>query len=95
MVLTLDNARAWCNRANTLDDIGRSIDALANYERALSLEPDFSLALNNRGNTLMKLGQHEAALASFERALTMIPIALWHSPISEMHCNVCVVFRRV
>jgi tetratricopeptide (TPR) repeat protein len=48
-------------------------DALASYDRAISLRPDNANALSNRGNALDKLGRREEALASYNAALNLQP----------------------
>ena len=47
--------------------------ALASYDRALTLWPDYAEALYNRGLTLHELKRFEEALASYDRALTLRP----------------------
>src|SRR6516165_331553 len=47
--------------------------ALASYDRALALRPDFAVALYNRGVTLQELDRCEEALASYRRALALRP----------------------
>src|SRR5215831_15778532 len=47
--------------------------ALASYDRALALRPDFAVALYNRGVTLQELDRCEEALASYDRALAAQP----------------------
>jgi hypothetical protein len=46
-------------------------DALAEYEEALRLRPDFAEAVNNLGNTLRDLGRLDEAQAQFDRALSL------------------------
>ncbi|MBI4877394.1 MAG: tetratricopeptide repeat protein [Acidobacteria bacterium] len=48
-------------------------EALAEFGRALALEPNDPKGLNNRGAALAALGQREAARADFERALERDP----------------------
>lgn len=40
------------NLANCLDELGRGLDALEFYEKALSITPDFGMALGNKGQCL-------------------------------------------
>ena len=53
--------------------LGKREAALASYDRALELRPDYAEALSNRGNTLHQMKRFEEALASFDRALKARP----------------------
>jgi hypothetical protein len=68
-----ESAVAHYNRGVTLHELQRIDEALAAYERAIALKPDFVEALNNRGNILAGLKRHDEALASFDRALVLRP----------------------
>jgi tetratricopeptide (TPR) repeat protein len=48
-----DHAEALFNRAVTLQKLRRFEEALASYERALVLRPDYVEALNNRGTLFL------------------------------------------
>ena len=48
-------------------------EALASYDAALALKPDYAEAHNNRGNALLDLNRTDDALASFEQALALKP----------------------
>ena len=54
-------------------ELKRLEEALASYDRALTVRPDYAEALYNRGNTLHELKRFEEALASYDRALTVRP----------------------
>jgi tetratricopeptide (TPR) repeat protein len=45
--------RVYTNLANVLDNIGRFINAIEYYDRALNLDPDFGMALGNKGMCMM------------------------------------------
>jgi tetratricopeptide (TPR) repeat protein len=47
-----DYAEALCNRGVTLYTLKRFEEALASYDRALTVRPDYAEALCNRGVTL-------------------------------------------
>ena len=53
--------------------LGKKDKALASYDRALTVRPDYAEALFNRGLTLHELKRFEEALASYDRALTLRP----------------------
>ena len=47
--------------------------ALADYDRAIAIRPDFAEAYGNRGNALRELGRHSEALDACNRALALKP----------------------
>ncbi|WP_213736038.1 sulfotransferase [Bradyrhizobium sp. dw_411] len=53
--------------------LGKNDAALANYDRALKVQPDHAEALSNRGVTLHELKRFEEALANHDRALAVRP----------------------
>ncbi|MDP3011048.1 MAG: tetratricopeptide repeat protein [Methylococcales bacterium] len=70
---SLDSVDALINQGNDLEDLGRFDDALARYDLALSLNPDYARAHSNRGNVLQLLQRFNDALASYDRALAVRP----------------------
>jgi protein O-GlcNAc transferase len=60
-------------RGNTLGALKRLEEAVASFDQALAIDPDYADALNNRGNALLELKCCEAALASYDKALTVKP----------------------
>ncbi len=68
-----NNAEAWSNRGNALNDLKRHAEALASYERSIELKPDFAEAWSNRGNALNDLKRYAEALASYDRAIELKP----------------------
>ncbi|MEX1083525.1 MAG: tetratricopeptide repeat-containing glycosyltransferase family protein, partial [Xanthobacteraceae bacterium] len=67
------NADVLNNRGNTLSAMGRYEEALAIYDRALALKPEFADALYNRGQALTWLDRHQEALESYDRSLAINP----------------------
>lgn len=59
--------------AGLLGRLSRAADALAAWDRLLSIEPDHAVALHERGLTLHWLGRTAEAIASLERACTIDP----------------------
>jgi tetratricopeptide (TPR) repeat protein len=53
--------------------LGKNVEALANYDRALALQPRNAEVLSNRGNTLKSLKRFDEALDSFDKALAAQP----------------------
>ena len=58
---------------NSLDDLGRKEEAIACYDDALKIKPDFHEALNNKGNALAGLGRHQEAIECCDRVLAIKP----------------------
>ncbi len=58
--------QAAVNLANSYDELGRTVEAVDMYDRALAISPRFGMALGNRGMALMRLARttrtHRAAL---------------------------------
>ncbi len=72
--LALDaNPNAFASQGNILQALARFDDALASYDHALKLTPDFADAWFNRGVTLANLKRPEEALASYDKALDLAP----------------------
>ena len=68
-----DNILALNNRGIALNALKRFDEALASYDRAIVVRPEFVEALINRGNTLQQLQRFDEALASFDRAVAVRP----------------------
>ena len=64
---------AFFNRGNVLQELGRSDEALALYNRALALNPALPEIHLNRGNVLRDMNRVEEALASYQRSLALQP----------------------
>ena len=65
--------RRYSNRGNILQTLKRFDEALADYARAIDLQPGYAVAHFNRGNALQLLKRFEEAVASYERALELQP----------------------
>lgn len=71
--ISLDDASTFYNRGNALQDLKRFDDAVASYDQAIALKPNFEAAFYNRGNALQELKRIEDALASYNRAIVITP----------------------
>ncbi len=68
------NARAHSNLGSALEADGRIEEAVAQYEEALRLNPDYTETHNNLGNVLSGLpGRSGDAIAEFQAALRLKP----------------------
>lgn len=61
-------AELWCARGSALRKDGDPQAALASYERALALRPNYALAMHYRANALRQLGRNAEAIAAYRRA---------------------------
>jgi hypothetical protein len=66
-------ASAWLGRGNVFCALNRNDDALAAYDKALTLNRDFAEAWLGRGHVFRNAGRHEEALAAYERVLALKP----------------------
>jgi hypothetical protein len=57
------------HRGNVLRKLSRPVDALASYDRALALKPDYAEALIHRADALADLGRHADAILAYRLAL--------------------------
>jgi tetratricopeptide (TPR) repeat protein len=65
-----DNPNLWNTLGTVVDARGDAVDALAFFDEALRLDPDFAKARYNRGNARLQFGDFEGALADCEAAMT-------------------------
>jgi tetratricopeptide (TPR) repeat protein len=63
----------WLEEGNTLYGLKRNEEALAAYEQALRLDPNYAVAYSNKGLALNQLKRYEEALAACEQTLRLDP----------------------
>ena len=73
MVLKPNYADAHNNLGNALQRQGHLEEAIASFQRALTLNPDHAEAHNNMGNALKDQGRLDEAIANYQRALGLKP----------------------
>ncbi len=79
-----------CHIAGSIEaGLGHYAGALALFDRAVALAPDYAEAHNGRGNALKDLGQMEAALAAYDTALRHMP------GYAEAHLNRGIPLRHL
>ena len=69
----VQDAEFWFEQGTQKYMNGDFIGAIASYDQALKIQPDFRLAWYNRGNGLYNLGRLEEAIASYDQALEIQP----------------------
>lgn len=67
------NPLAYNNRGHYYRQISQYEKALADYNAALEINPDYHLSLNNRGKVYFDQGKVDLALADFNRCLSLAP----------------------
>ena len=67
-----------------LHKLKRFDDALASYDRAIALAPDYAEAYANRGVTLEELKRFDEAVASYDRAIALRPDDAESTSIGQM-----------
>ena len=66
-------------------NLGRLEAAIASYDKALEIKPDYHVAWNNRGIALDNLGRGEEAIASYDKALEINQIITKPGTIGALH----------
>jgi len=78
-------------RASALHMLGRSAEALADFDAALRLRPGDMAATANRSHVLQTMGRHDEALAGYDRILALRP---GFAPILYSRSNVLQELNR-
>jgi tetratricopeptide (TPR) repeat protein len=63
----------WMQEGNTLRGLKRYQEALAAYEQAIHLDPNYALAYHGKGNALYHLKPLQEALAAYGQAIHLDP----------------------
>lgn len=79
-----DNSEAWYKQGNVFKGLDRPADALASYQRAIDLTPNYTAAHCNRSVVLLALGRAQEALRGLERAIEIDP----HDAIAHYNLGV-------
>ncbi len=70
LALKADGAECWNIQGSALRSLKRTTEALASFDRALTIDPHHPATLCNRGSLLADdMGRFEDALAAYDRAL--------------------------
>ena len=64
-------AGAYCNRGNSKSNWGQYEDAIADYDKAIELNPEYAKAYVNRGIARLNLGFSVEAKSDLETALEL------------------------
>jgi tetratricopeptide (TPR) repeat protein len=75
------NMRALYNRGVAWTELGRTADAVKDYERVVRIQPDYGDAHQNLANGLVKLGRVEESIPHYEVAVNASPAS------GELQCS--------
>jgi len=73
LACTSDNFIGHNNLGNTLLQKGHVDEAIAHYQKALQINPDYAKAHNNLGIALLQKGSVDEAIAHYQKALQINP----------------------
>ena len=68
-----DEAEVYINRGIAKSLLGEHEGALADYDEAIRLKPNYAETYHNQGQTNTLLGEHERALADYDEAIRLKP----------------------
>ena len=66
-------ARAFNNRGFAYYEKGEYDRAIADYDRAIQLTPDYAYAFSNRGNVYDHKGEYDRAIADYDQVIRLKP----------------------
>ena len=67
------SAQEWFKEGNALDNLKRYEEAIAAYDQAIRLNPNYAVAYNNKGLALHNLKRYEEAIAAYDQAIRLEP----------------------
>ena len=73
VLTTRQSAEAYFYRAYAKSDLGDEQGAIADYNQALAINPQYAYPYNNRGNAKLSLGDKQGAIADYNQALAINP----------------------
>src|SRR2546422_11430609 len=70
---TPSSAEELVNLGKAEMDKGNMDDAMADFTKAISIDPKYAMAYHGRGTILLQKGDFDAAIADYNRALELAP----------------------
>ncbi|MGH6907325.1 MAG: tetratricopeptide repeat protein [Aestuariivirga sp.] len=64
---------AYNNRGNAYSNKNEYDLAIADYDKAIALNPEYAEAYNNRGNAYYRKGKYDRAIADYDKAIALNP----------------------
>ncbi|MBI4972223.1 MAG: tetratricopeptide repeat protein [Candidatus Omnitrophica bacterium] len=76
----------WSNKGVSLSRLGRHQEAIACYDMAIEIDPEYVEAWHNKGSAWGKLGRYQEAITCFDKALEIDPeyVEAWHNKGSAL-----------
>ncbi len=68
-----ETARTHLDHGRACLDKGKYDDAIADYEKAIALDPKYALAYTNRGVAYYRKGAFDRAIADHSKAIALEP----------------------
>ncbi|BAY39780.1 serine/threonine kinase [Nostoc sp. NIES-2111] len=68
-----NNATDLAKQGNTLFELQRYKDALASYQKAVNIRPDYAQGWQGQGKALFRLKQYKEALTAYDKAIQLQP----------------------
>ncbi len=68
-----ETVRTHLDHGRACLDKGKYDDAIADYDKAIALVPNFALAYTNRGSAYYRKGEYERAIADHSKAIAIDP----------------------
>ncbi len=68
-----DDASVWCGRGRSFLEMNDPVSAIPDFDRAIYLAPDFSLAYCLRGQAYRKMGNYYRAISETTKAIGLKP----------------------
>lgn len=84
----IQEAAVYRAEGRRLQEMGRAKDALAVYQKAVAVDPNYAEAYNDMGVMFETLGQDEKAQQAYESALSLDP------DLAAAHSNLALLFER-
>ncbi|MFH1635119.1 MAG: tetratricopeptide repeat protein, partial [Chloroflexota bacterium] len=77
---------AWYRLGATLDRAGKKVEAIAAYQKAIELDPNYASPHNGLGNVYVALGRPEEAIAAYQKAIELDPkLAVPHNGLGNVY----------
>jgi tetratricopeptide (TPR) repeat protein len=82
-----DRAMQYDTEGVNFANLGRYEEAVASYDRAIAINPDYVDAWHNRGNALFRLNRKKEAVASYDKAIAINPdyVDAWNNRGVALH----------